>query len=102
MSDLVTEASLTISTCPIQDKKGRNLTVHLDHMNYDTCLAGVPSGCVASGTSSLQLRLFSKIDLVVSTLPQRAVVKIKRKYVNTLAWRPECRGSSMGTYCFMC
>lgn len=59
------------------------------------CLDAVPS-------NSLNLRLLSKIEMVVATPPHRADVKIKRKYVNILAWCLECQGSSKGTYSFRC
>lgn len=49
------------------------------------CLASAPSSYVIWGTSSLNLSLFCKIELVVATLPY------KRKYVNTLAGCPECQ-----------
>lgn len=49
------------------------------------CLARVPSSSVIWGTSSLNLSLFCKIELVVATLPY------KRKYENTFSRCPECQ-----------
>lgn len=75
-----------MSTCLIQDNLSSGIawsTLITQTLTQSSCiyLSGVPSSFVIWGISSLNLRLFSKIELVVATLPSGTVVKIKQEKV---------------------